>query len=67
MATINLPTDRAGLFAGKKNEQAEENKKKQEIDLLLKTIHYAPFSSFGVECGKMLLTRYGLIVTSEDF
>ena len=48
MATINLPVEGGGLFGGKKKQLAQEAKRAQEIELLKKTIKFAPFSELGI-------------------
>lgn len=61
MATINLPAESGGgLFKGKKRAAAEEVKREQEIDLLYKTIKFAPFSHTGIKSGRMLFEKYKL-------
>ena len=60
MATINLPAEGGGMFSGKKTQAAKETKKEQEIDLLKKTIVFAPFSGTGRESAKILLEDYGI-------
>jgi len=65
MATINLPVEGGGLFGGKKKEAAKETKREQEIDLLKKTIKFAPFSELGIKSARMLMEDYSL--TDIDF
>lgn len=60
MATINLPVEGGGLFGGKKKQLAEEAKREQEIELLKKTIKFAPFSKLGIKSARMLMEDYGL-------
>lgn len=60
MATINLPAEGGGIFGGKKKQAAMETKREQEIDLLKKTIKFAPFSELGVRSGRQLMEDYGV-------
>jgi len=60
MATIQLPVEGTSLFGGKKNEIAKENKRQQEIDLLVKTIKFLPFSDIAIKSGRILIEKYGL-------
>jgi hypothetical protein len=60
MATINLPVEGGGLFGGKKTEAAKETKREQEIDLLKKTVKFAPFSELGIKCARRLMENYNL-------
>jgi hypothetical protein len=60
MATINLPVEGGGLFGGKKKQAAEQTKREQEIDLLKKTIKFAPFSDLGIKSARMLIEDYDL-------
>ena len=65
---INLPTEGGksgliGLFSSKKREivqTANETKREQEIDLLMKTIKFAPFSELGIKSAKRLMKNYDL-------
>ena len=58
MATINLSAEGGGMFGGKKKRAAMETKRDQEIDLLKKTIEFAPFSELGIKSGRMLMEDY---------
>lgn len=58
MATINLPVEGGGMFGRNKKQAATETKREQEIDLLKKTIKFAPFSELGIKSGRMLMEDY---------
>ncbi len=58
MATINLPVEGGGIFGGKKKEAALKTKRDQEVELLKKTIKYAPFSTLGIRSGRILMEDY---------
>jgi len=62
MATINLEVEGGGIFSSSKKKQAAaKTKQDQEIELLKKTIQFAPFSELGIKCGKLLLEKYNII------
>jgi len=61
MATMNLPAEGGGLFGGAKKQAALETKREQEIELLKKTIRFAPFSELGIKSGRILINKYKMI------
>ncbi|MBK7096879.1 MAG: tetratricopeptide repeat protein [Saprospiraceae bacterium] len=65
-STINLPVEGKSIFNSKKTDQAKENKRQQEIDLLKLTIKYSPFSELGLLSAKILLEKYNYIISMDD-
>jgi len=61
IATINLPVEGGGLFGGKKKKAAQETKREQEVELLKKTVKFAPFSDLGIKTARLLIEYYGII------
>lgn len=68
LSTMKLPVEGGGgLFNGKKTEEATANKKKQEIELLKKTIQFGPFSPIGIKAASVLFENYKILLTESDF
>jgi tetratricopeptide (TPR) repeat protein len=66
LSTIKLPVEGTSVFSSKKTSQAIENKKQQEIDLLLKTIKFSPFSDLGLKSAQILNDNYNYRVSLQD-
>ncbi len=60
MATNNMKVESGGIFGGKKKEIEEKLKSEQVVELLKKTISFAPFSPIGRKSGIMLINDYGI-------
>jgi len=66
LSTINLPVEGTSMFSSKKTNQAIENKRQQEIDLLIKTIKYSPFSDLGINAAQILNDKYSYRVSLKE-
>jgi tetratricopeptide (TPR) repeat protein len=67
LSTIKLPVEGGGFFSGKKTDEALSNKKKQEIELLRKTIQFGPFSPLGIKAAALLFENYKILLNENDF
>jgi tetratricopeptide (TPR) repeat protein len=66
LSTINLQVEGKSLFSSKKTDQAIENKKQQEINLLKLTIKFSPFSDLGLLSAQILKENYNYVITLTD-
>jgi len=66
LSTINLPVEGTSMFSSKKTSQAIENKRQQEIDLMIKTIKFSPFSELGLSAAQILNNKYNFRVSLKD-
>jgi len=64
---MKLPVEGKSFFSSKKSDQALENKKQKEMDLLKLTIKFSPFSALGIISGQRLKENYDYIVSIADF